>query len=870
MAPKRQNESQYTEESLGRNRKKQKTDIARTIAVQPDAGPSTSRTLPEAGPSKSVRFDSMKGLPGALDVEKFAESRAFEIHAMHESMQNARASSSARAWQQLPRHLRRRAASHDVRRVPLRLRDKARAEVSSVSGSSRPYGKTRGALKMDPARRKALGRSNPKQGKLKRVKRTTSLLRRQKDKTWLETHIWHAKRMHMGNMWDYRLAVTPTEKSFRPSHRASVHGSILHDASYFAIIEIKGPEDVIRAALDSCCDCQGPSPSAKRYLTGARTVDTHIYEYSRYPYDLVGPATIIWHADAPEQRPPVITRGKNAKGKGRGKDTEVVANQQERQRVVWIGVHPSITEDVHEVLRISLAFALDAVKQTGRVAEAEIADLREHFNVFEIMGPKASQVIKGALKPMDDKRGDFKKFWDSLSHIQTTGAVPRGMVIGFTVHDPRLSFPPKNAKLELEVGPSLSPASTVFPSAGLAQSQIWDENTRMVLRKPKFKKKDLDQRRSNNLVPGTPLKSERNDDRVPVLLIQRSVENTALTSMQASSASAPSRPASTTPLHGWTLVVPQGWGMPFLSSLIHTGTRVGGQRERQTQAFEAGCAYFPRDFPCTEAYDAYAEDRENEEHDAWERKPPAKRPNYDKLGTRSPWRPDWGVVLGLEQPATALGGQVFLETQREKAMVVDGATAAAAAAAAKDKKVEQWLLRGVDVPQLVAEVTSMLNPASGMLVQVNQVRAKRKMDPLVNVRGEDLIKGALVQVSITLCGRGCPDDLAVIYRVGDDEAKEWIKAEAKRKNGLSLIQDGPDETELSQVPPPRDGIIGYVTTGSFSLSLGEGHAVGAIPFAQYLELRKQSQRLRNDNKLLVKMRNRDETVCRAALVNLLY
>jgi len=38
-------------------------------------------------------------------------------------------SSTSRAWQALPRHLRRRAASHDVRRVPARLRDKARAEV---------------------------------------------------------------------------------------------------------------------------------------------------------------------------------------------------------------------------------------------------------------------------------------------------------------------------------------------------------------------------------------------------------------------------------------------------------------------------------------------------------------------------------------------------------------------------------------------------------------------------------------------------------------------------------------------------------------------------------------------------------------------
>ena len=31
----------------------------------------------------------MKGLPGALDVEKFAEARAFEIDAMHQAMKSA-------------------------------------------------------------------------------------------------------------------------------------------------------------------------------------------------------------------------------------------------------------------------------------------------------------------------------------------------------------------------------------------------------------------------------------------------------------------------------------------------------------------------------------------------------------------------------------------------------------------------------------------------------------------------------------------------------------------------------------------------------------------------------------------------------------
>lgn len=74
---------------------------------------------------------------------------------------------------------------------------------------------------MDPIRKKVLGRSIPKRGKAKTLNRTDTFLGRQRkqfppflfiltkslsgDKIWLETHIWHAKRMKMDNMWGYRL-----------------------------------------------------------------------------------------------------------------------------------------------------------------------------------------------------------------------------------------------------------------------------------------------------------------------------------------------------------------------------------------------------------------------------------------------------------------------------------------------------------------------------------------------------------------------------------------------------------------------------------------------------------------------------------------
>ena len=195
-------------------------------------------------------------------------------------------------------------------------------------------------------------------------------------------------------------------------------------------------------------------------MTGTRAAETFIYGYNKYPYNLIGPATVLWHAVSADG-PPAIQRGGDkgkGKSKGKGKEKETATNPQQRIRTVWVRVHPSVTEEVHDALRMSASFTLDGAKQTGRVAEVEMADLREQFNVFEVMGPKSSQVIKGALRPVADQRADFNQvclkglprvfgalydlpssqFWKSLSSLQSSGSVARGMVIGFTVYDPRL------------------------------------------------------------------------------------------------------------------------------------------------------------------------------------------------------------------------------------------------------------------------------------------------------------------------------------------------------------------------------------------------------------------------------------------------
>ena len=68
---------------------------------------------------------------GDLDVSAFVKTREFEIKAMETSMGKSKASLAARAFQQVPKDLRRRTASHNVKRVPKRLRARAAKEVCS-------------------------------------------------------------------------------------------------------------------------------------------------------------------------------------------------------------------------------------------------------------------------------------------------------------------------------------------------------------------------------------------------------------------------------------------------------------------------------------------------------------------------------------------------------------------------------------------------------------------------------------------------------------------------------------------------------------------------------------------------------------------
>ena len=189
----------------------------------------------------------------------------------------------------------------------------------------------------------------------------------------------------------------------------------------------------------------------QRFLTGARTAESYIYKAGSYPFDLIAPITILWNPiDLQMQSGPIasteptqgtggtasVVNNKKRRKKGRGKaqgtlSPEVIqptqpsstthSSSSDKSRTVWIRSHPAVFEEAFSALQNAASLALASLKKAFPTEdvqkfEVEIADLRESINVFEIMGPKSNQVLKGALSPVgEDKREEFKKVDDVYS-----------------------------------------------------------------------------------------------------------------------------------------------------------------------------------------------------------------------------------------------------------------------------------------------------------------------------------------------------------------------------------------------------------------------------------------------------------------------
>lgn len=284
------------------------------------------------------------------------QARESEVKTMEKALRNATEfSGAARVFQTLPRHMRRRAASHNVKRLPARLRGLGIAERERDGLSLSDKSKT---LK------KAKKRQRSRKSRAALEHRAT----KNPDRVWLPTHLWHAKRMHMENLWGFRLPMHPNDKAARAGYRASKNTCIMEDVSYYRVFELRGQTqkdilDCLKSVVDPLESL--PVLSGPLYSQGTRQGRVHFYETNSFPKAYLGPATFLWKSCA-------------------SSDAEI-------EYALWLWIHPSAF--------VTVAAQIEMAQKSLQQTSVTLSKLESEDSLarFHLTGPRSHAILQHVL-----------------------------------------------------------------------------------------------------------------------------------------------------------------------------------------------------------------------------------------------------------------------------------------------------------------------------------------------------------------------------------------------------------------------------------------------------------------------------------------
>lgn len=119
---------------------------------------------------------------------------------------------------------------------------------------------------------------------------------------WLETHIWHAKRFRMSDLWGWRLPLRSFQRGFRPTFRNAFSSTVVFDLSYFCCTQITvdltlGFNTIVDSLSKMCVNYVSPSFKFRPALVEGLEVTTLLYEPEKYPYGFIGSVRFSWCFD---------------------------------------------------------------------------------------------------------------------------------------------------------------------------------------------------------------------------------------------------------------------------------------------------------------------------------------------------------------------------------------------------------------------------------------------------------------------------------------------------------------------------------------------------------------------------------------------
>jgi len=609
--------------------------------------------------------------------------------------------------------------------------------------------------------------------------------------------------MKMCEKWGYKIAEYPREKGRKIIYKDEKYTCLLHDASYYQCIEINGFVNDIKLLFNSITDLAIPSITSDRYIKGNKMGNTKIYEFKKYPFNTISPITFLWKPD------------KN--------------NEIDNRRTLWLWVHPSSCHDLLREIEIS--------KSVQKIDNVHINHMNDEIVMFQLAGPRSHAILQEILNLCDSINCNNNinekahKTWKSLKYLRTPASLPAGVVLGLTVYDPRLSNFKKMKKREDEISEEnqklINDICCLWPE-NVSESDIWDSKLRDQLKNNKCSENLLNKRRSESLVPGTTLEPLETDSKIPILLIQRGATNYMISDNKQSQEL----------LYGWNLLIPKGWAMAFFKPLVFAGARVIGLKNIYELYFESNIPCYPYDYIETKSYKNYINKKAKEEEEIFNRKPLSKRPNYQKLGIMSPFKPPFEAYLSMIKQQyqnnddsslwvlnTPKLINLFIEEAKIKSNTVDSL----------NKKI-------------YSEIIDYYNKHE-IFISIDEIK---KNNTIIN---------AFIRVSVDILGKGVINDNSIIYLSTKTEYDKWLNSKKKEKNNTSVYNIG-------EFPSPSS-IIGFVTTGHYSLNNAHAKAIGCCSVIGVLNMMHNNIKNNYKHSTFILVRDPKGQVIRPAIINFL-
>ncbi|KAJ7397821.1 Ribonucleases P/MRP protein subunit POP1 [Pitangus sulphuratus] len=815
-----------------------------------------------------------------IPVSTFAQARAAEISAMLKAV--SQKSSNSLVFQTLPRHMRRRAMSHNIKRLPRRLQEMARKEFFET----------------------------------------------------LSLHLRFLKIIVNGSEIALGTSLAHTNYMF------------LRDLSYYCCLELTGKENELLKQLGRMCSIDtGLTFQEASCLSGRFEGSLYLYRADRYPEDMLGPVTFFWRPrDGSEHRQlwiwvhpalkqdilrelKAIFQCSEPEGICITEPVTTSVQEEKQMEVVMCPGKKRKKEDkegekvvpVKKIIGDGTRDPFQSYSWISQTTGIAISDRSMEILRYRLIGPLSHLVLTETLKAasvqteMAGSETERNNWWvenckdsekvslhqcqsaifELLEGMSSPSEMPPGTILGLTVGDPRINLPKKKTKAmpDFEKYQDNDKVRQLYLEGvpvDCAHSFIWDQDICKNVTENKISEQDLNHMRAQLLVPGSHLDLGPCESKIPVLLVQ-----------QPGKMAGEDRPGWGS---GWDICLPKGWGMAFWIPFIYQGVRVGGLQEALMHSEYQRTPHTPNDFPDCQAGRQFAKELETSLLEKFKRRPPAKRANYVKLGTLSPFICPWGqLTKNWEGRMKASGGFVHPSLSHPECCTTEGHSDCDPKAVVRETSPEtgeveetmeitssEGTLKTEDVTstqdlgvrgetqtsdfivlrseKLLMQLSAWCYPTAGKDRRIRLISRLGQREMTEDVFLPILLSypRALVWVNLSLLRKGNPELHAMICIPTEDDLlhlskdklfcgpqepkhrdifKDKVKRQKeekkkKKKKGIPDQDTTEDHEDLilglwSDALPDVTShcsrtVLGYVTRGDFSLATGCGEALGFV------------------------------------------